>query len=186
MGSYEYEKQETRKKIIRAFWEIYRNKNIEKITVKNITDACGIYRTTFYLHFTDVYAILEELEEEFFGHLTAISRQMDKTQYMNAFRMLYINDGEYLRILLDEQRNPEFAKKYKQEFISRICWFYDIDLKKLAPKDAMVVQKTFSLMLDMIFCWEEAELFSMEELLEILDGYLERGIVKTINEKMEK
>lgn len=186
MGSYEYAKQETRKKIIKAFWEIYKNKNIEKITVKNITDACGIYRTTFYLHFTDVYAILEEIEDEFFSHLTEIETQMGKEQYMGVFRMLHINDSEYLRVLLDEQRNPEFARKYKREFISRVCWLYNIDFRELSPKAAVMVQKTFSLILDMIFCWEEAELFSREELLEIMESYLEKGIITTINEKMKK
>ena len=75
MGVYENAKQETRKKIVRSFWKLYKTKEIEKITVKDITDASGIYRTTFYLHFSDIYAILEIIEEKLMKELQQLGEE---------------------------------------------------------------------------------------------------------------
>lgn len=34
-------------------------KTLDKITIKEITDDCGIKRQTFYYHFQDIYDLLE-------------------------------------------------------------------------------------------------------------------------------
>ncbi len=34
---------------------------IDKITVKKVTDYIGITRNTFYYHYQDIYALLEEI-----------------------------------------------------------------------------------------------------------------------------
>ena len=47
------------KQIIKdSFWELYKEKKIENITVKDITQKAGFNRSTFYAYFTDVYDIL--------------------------------------------------------------------------------------------------------------------------------
>ena len=54
----------TRQALMDAFWTLYKKKRIEKITVKNITDAAGYNRSTFYQYFLDVYDILAQLEDD--------------------------------------------------------------------------------------------------------------------------
>ena len=39
-------------------------KNIEKITIKDIVEECGVNRQTFYYHFDDVYDLLEWVFEQ--------------------------------------------------------------------------------------------------------------------------
>ena len=51
----------TRKAINQAFLEILEEKPLEKITVRDITDRCGINRNTFYYHYQDVPALLEDI-----------------------------------------------------------------------------------------------------------------------------
>ncbi|MCQ2548224.1 MAG: TetR/AcrR family transcriptional regulator C-terminal domain-containing protein [Clostridia bacterium] len=45
--------------IINSFLNELNKKPLDKITVKNITDGCGLTRNTFYYHFRDVYALLD-------------------------------------------------------------------------------------------------------------------------------
>ena len=48
----------TKKALAAAAAEILRKKSLDKITIKEITDACGLTRNTFYYHFEDLYDLL--------------------------------------------------------------------------------------------------------------------------------
>ena len=50
--------QFTKKAIVEAFLELLNEKPLDKITVKEIVDSCGINRNTFYYHFEDIRALL--------------------------------------------------------------------------------------------------------------------------------
>ncbi len=39
--------------------KLLEKKTLDKITVKDITDDCGVNRQTFYYHFHDVYDLVE-------------------------------------------------------------------------------------------------------------------------------
>ena len=51
----------TKRAIIESFLHIAGKKPLEKITVRDIVDDCGINRNTFYYYFQDIYAVLEEI-----------------------------------------------------------------------------------------------------------------------------
>lgn len=51
----------TKRAIETAFVELLNERALSKITVKDITERCGINRNTFYYHYQDVAALLEEL-----------------------------------------------------------------------------------------------------------------------------
>ncbi len=51
----------TKKAIVESFLHLVGKKPIDKITVRDIVDDCGINRNTFYYYFQDIYAVLEEL-----------------------------------------------------------------------------------------------------------------------------
>ena len=51
----------TKKAIIESFLYLASKKPLEKITVRDIVDDCGINRNTFYYHFQDIFAVLEEI-----------------------------------------------------------------------------------------------------------------------------
>ena len=57
----------TEKAIQETFMKFLNERPLDKITVREITDACGISRNTFYYHYHDIYDLLEKLfavEEE--------------------------------------------------------------------------------------------------------------------------
>ena len=51
----------TKKAIVESFLHIIGKKPLEKITVRDVVDDCGINRNTFYYYFQDIYAVLEEV-----------------------------------------------------------------------------------------------------------------------------
>ena len=50
----------TKKAIMDSFLHLLEKKPLDKITVRDIVDDCGINRNTFYYYFQDIYAVLEE------------------------------------------------------------------------------------------------------------------------------
>lgn len=45
--------------ILKVFGDLAASRPVDKITVKDITDQCGISRNTFYYHYQDIYQVLK-------------------------------------------------------------------------------------------------------------------------------
>lgn len=56
--------KKTKRSIKNAFLQLRAKKDIERITVKELTDLAEISKATFYLHYHDIYDLSNELEQE--------------------------------------------------------------------------------------------------------------------------
>lgn len=54
----------TEEAIKKSFLELINQKPINKITVKEISESCGINRNSFYYHFSDIPSLLEKILTE--------------------------------------------------------------------------------------------------------------------------
>ena len=89
--------QLTRKAIMQCTLELAEKKSLKKITVKDIADACGITRSTFYYHFSDIYDVLDgvvqtkidEFNNEYNGELDKVL--MGFIEYSIIHRKVWAN-----------------------------------------------------------------------------------------------
>lgn len=51
--------QTTKKALAQSLKKLLRDKNLDKITISDIAEDCGVNRQTFYYHFKDLYDLLE-------------------------------------------------------------------------------------------------------------------------------
>lgn len=51
----------TKNAIISTFIELLNKTPLDKITVKDIVDGCGVNRNTFYYYYKDIYALLDDI-----------------------------------------------------------------------------------------------------------------------------
>ena len=54
----------TRNAIKETFMQLLNEKPLDKISVRDVVESCGISRNTFYYHYHDIYEVLEEILEE--------------------------------------------------------------------------------------------------------------------------
>ena len=54
----------TRKAIREAFLQLLDERMLSEITVKDIVERCGINRNSFYYHYRDLPALIEEIVQE--------------------------------------------------------------------------------------------------------------------------
>ena len=97
--------QRTKRDIHLIFWQELKEKPIEKITVKEICEKAMINRTTFYLYYSSIYDLFEEIQNNILNtidelSITILSGQMDKYEVMEYILRSIDNNREYLKILL--------------------------------------------------------------------------------------
>ncbi|MBR4944372.1 MAG: TetR/AcrR family transcriptional regulator [Peptococcaceae bacterium] len=124
MNKQEEKAAQTKAALVDAFWRLYITKPIEKISVKEITDASGVYRSTLYYYFPDVYAILEHIEETilqdweqlisdiFTSHKDILLRGafIELAPWASDFKEKH---GSYMAFLLGPNGDPSFQQKIK-------------------------------------------------------------------------
>jgi len=68
--------RKTKKQLLVALTTLMEQKDVKNISVKELTDLADMNRGTFYLHYKDVFHMVESIENEFFQEFTDI---LDKT-----------------------------------------------------------------------------------------------------------
>ncbi len=110
----------TRKRLKDAFWSLYTELPIEKISVREIAGRAGYNRGTFYEYFDDVYDLLDQIEEEIIG---ALSPLVDQPTVIDAESLSHRMEGivstvrgyeTYAATLLGENGDPAFAHRVKE------------------------------------------------------------------------
>ena len=84
----------TRKLLVDAFMGLLAEKDFEAITVQDIAARATVNRATFYDHFVDKYAMLDELTREGFTQMlhqrtgTRSGSAEDQLRHLKYFRLL--------------------------------------------------------------------------------------------------
>lgn len=114
----------TKHAIMEAFLSLASKKALQKITVKDIVDECGINRNTFYYHFQDIYALVDEL---FLAHAeTAIKDVADGMSWTEAFIARAEEMAERPRVYagicrsIDKERLDDYFCTVAERIIPRI------------------------------------------------------------------
>ena len=113
--------EQTRANLRQAFWELYAEKPVEKISVREITDRAGYNRATFYLYYHDVYELLDEIEDTVLGNIERLVQgrllqgdRLDFSQHMGLILRLAQRSRDYTRVLLGPHGDPVFSDRLKQ------------------------------------------------------------------------
>ena len=71
----------TKKTLVNAFWSMYQQKPVDKISVKEIVQIANVHRSTFYRYFTDIYDLLSQLEDQILSEISAILNSIETTDF---------------------------------------------------------------------------------------------------------
>lgn len=74
--------EKTKQKFVEVFCELYSQKPIEKISVQEISNKSGYNRSTFYQYFTDIYELLDSVEND-------LLNEMKKNWRIKSYRCIW-------------------------------------------------------------------------------------------------
>lgn len=190
MGIYENARKATQQKLTDAFWKLYQQRPISKITVKEITELCGVGRGTFYNHFQDVYAILDEIENELSISLNELCEQvrgqpLSLTDFNHILYGCYSDEKirEYVRLLVLEHRDPFFAQDYTntlKNLLYEVC--VEVDEEKCTSKERLILDGSISAVVNLLLnCI--CTTMDIQEINELIIGFMQNGIYVTLTNR---
>ncbi|AQP41311.1 putative transcriptional regulator [Streptococcus gallolyticus] len=131
MNKFEIKSQQTKKDLIDAFWDLMIERDFDKIRIKQITDKAGVYRSTFYLHFLDLYDLLEQEENRLVAKWQKVSEEMEKTidslDLLIAIAKFYEENALQVFLLIREKRSSMYEIKMKNLIKERLKELYDVE-----------------------------------------------------------
>lgn len=71
--------------ILDGLTTLLQKKSIKEITVRELADLVDINRSTFYLHYTDIYDLLEKTEHRLLDQLTVAAEKWDNAYSQDHF-----------------------------------------------------------------------------------------------------
>ncbi len=87
----------TKQAMYHALKKLITTKSINKITIKDITDTCGLNRQTFYYHFKDIYDLLEWSFQDEFRFIDSYLQKPEYTwEEIFAGSVKYISQNKYI------------------------------------------------------------------------------------------
>ena len=125
-----------KERIVREFAELARTKSIDKITVKDIVEACHITRQTFYYHFQDLIDVIDWSLRQAMEELVEKSIRIDsREQVIELFLSEAVKARGLLRKLLASQLREqterlivESVRSYFREMVERRELLQDVSL----------------------------------------------------------
>ena len=113
--------------------DLMKQKTLQKITVKELTDYVNLNRGTFYLHYKDIFDLMDQIENAMLQDFVTIN-QTHKVLDMNGHPYPLLRDlftflkenAEFTRILIIDNRDQNFVDKIK-DILKQRCmtdWHY--------------------------------------------------------------
>lgn len=131
----------TKALLIRSLSALMKQKNIKDITVKELCEYADINRGTFYLHYKDIYDMLDSIEQELSDKFLQIFQKYNSETnedfpyplFLEIFKLVDDN-AELFRVLIEP--NGDIS------FIMKIFKLYNIhclqsEFNKLSPQFSM-------------------------------------------------
>ena len=113
--------RKTRKQLRECLITLLKEKKVQDITVRELTDMADLNRGTFYLHYKDVFDLLEKTEAELqedFNQLVCKHDAVDLKQrpsvIFNEIYYLVYDNADLIEILLGENGDLNFVNRLKQ------------------------------------------------------------------------
>ena len=187
-------RENTSRAIMDAFWSLYRELPIEKITVKAICEKAACNRSTFYEYYADSYSVLEAIEEELLDYVrrklteelpASLAKSFPKirldAETLAPLSDMYREKGEYFSILTGEKGDPYFQYKYKQTVKKLLTQMLDDPAKKFDLSASIVAEFTASALIGAFNCWyPHREEYPAEKYALLLVSLLTNGVLPAI------
>ncbi|CAD2071392.1 TetR/AcrR family transcriptional regulator [Jeotgalicoccus meleagridis] len=187
------QKEQTKENLVEAFWTLYKDKPLEKITVKEITDKAGYNRGTFYSYFKDTYEMQKYVRdsllpdehfilEPFKGIEDGTAKVFNRMEWAGEY---FENNHDKIAVLFGPSGDPAFIHEFKVRVRNIIMGYLkDINVKDLEAIELML-EFHISALIGLFQLWvEKDKQISRAKLETIIEQISQEGIISAMEEKL--
>lgn len=177
---------QTKQNLIDAFWSLYCEKGMKKITVKEITQKAGYNRGTFYEYFIDAYDVLEQIEESLIPTLDKLPPITIDEDYIgmpiDMFMKQYEQNSKYYSVLLGDNGDPAFARKLKNSIKPILKQAFSEKYNLNPIEFDFILEYILSAMIGIMSYWfKQDKVLSTENLIALIRDLMENGVMKRLS-----
>lgn len=109
----------TEKALAQAAMNLLKSRPLDKITIKDITESCGLTRNTFYYHFHDVYELLRWIFEQKTDAIMAKYRDEEDWEGGLAETLDYLYKNQQMITHIHESISDDLLLRFINEVLMR-------------------------------------------------------------------
>lgn len=169
----------SRERIRAAYAQLINEKNTTAISVKEVVQRAGINRSTFYAHYQDIYAVLEEIEAGISQKMFAFLDVTQRTELPNSPLSFLTSIGadleqnkDFYRLLLAAHGSTTFIHTLKEAFFEQMVNESKVIEKATRPQEFLISMRVIVNGMVMIFSdWVMGKVqMPMPDLVNILNN----------------
>ena len=179
--------RKTRTQLRKCLSILLETKKIQNITVKELAQMADINRGTFYLHYKDVYDLLDHIQRDllrdFENILTTIAPDTDNlVPFIEALFLFIYRNKDMSKIFLHEDLEANFSSELRSKL--QICVFnkYKAFIKqKNMPYFELYYDFIISGTIGLLVRWVDSEFqMSPHELAVLTNSFIQSGLTNII------
>lgn len=173
--------RKTREAIKNTFKDMICEMNAEKITVKELTDRARIHRKTFYLHYTSIEALYQDMMSEiadgYYAEIKKISPPYSHEQINRIFFEYYARQEKYVERLICEPSYRPFCDKLHAATLRHNLERHNPYAKFSTEQQGMINMFLVVSSLELYRQWiAGGKKMPVEDIIELTGTLLERGV----------
>ena len=174
----------TRKTFIEAFCDLYKEKPIEKISVKEVILRAGYSRATFYNYFRDMYDLREHAEDVFIDSIMArvlenirAGRQME--DFVGTFMEILEEESFFINVFIGSANNSRFIEKIYNKAAPALIDAFNVKNGNLTATYSLKFY--ISGLIPTIGMWLRNKTITEQDFALLIKGILRDGFIKQLN-----
>lgn len=141
--------RKTRRLLRECLTSLLKEKKIQEISVREIADLADINRGTFYLHYKDVFDLMDQIENELLGELENMLNHHQAQVLLSRPSLIFAElyplvqeNADIVSILIGENGDLNFVNRLKN-IVREKCLKDWMELKSLRNSDAFDAYHSF-------------------------------------------
>lgn len=179
--------RKTEEQLVRGLTKLMKTKSIKSITVRELADEVDINRSTFYLHYKDIFDMVEKIENDLAANLISTLEELNNSHITqnilldfleDTFETLYTN-SELCAVLLSSNGDISFQQKLRNIIDSKTFEIVNTYLSGKATKDETLLITSFIIsgILGIIATWlQDISIGTPEKMAATACKLIETGI----------
>ena len=185
------EKRDAKEEFLTAFWKLYEKKDLEKISIRELCQAAGYNRTTFYAHYENIYALLETA----IGRIVlpireAVAKEIDfrctlePSVFIEIFLTALQKENSHIELIFRRNHYFLLGERVKREWMSIVQERYG-DMNPNVSMLEYVMEYQLSAVLGVVRFWIQTEKhLPQDEFVKRIYRITERGVLTVVREEL--
>lgn len=178
--------RKTKKTLQESLAELFSQKRLEKISIRELVEHADVHRSTFYAHYVDIFALYAEIEDKVIVQLSTLIQENFSADFKTYYQILFDyceNNRVFCKMLFSHHAPATFLERLTELFkISCLeSWKALLDTEDITENLLYLADYHVQGSLIMVRRWAESDFsFSQKRLIKMvatIEEQIEVGIV---------